>query len=427
MTLRNDRGFTLVELIVSMAVFIFVIMITTDAFNLILLQTSKLMQSEESNIEGIVGLEQFRHDLQQSGFGLPYAFVNSDGTASANDPQYEEAKDSPASDYNDAPSGIPRAIMSGNDLTGVGNIVTGSDYLVLRGTSLAKSAASQKWTYVSYSSTSPKPHAWQSSGENFVKNDWVIALRRAFTNGKYVNQLVLDPDILPSVTSNLYYSFTYDPTGFLTPVAFNPSTKNDIFFIYGIAAKDLDDISMPFNRTDYFVLRPAEAKSMPASCAPNTGILYKGNINQEDGKTNYSLPLMDCIADMQVIYGWDLKSGGASGTDGLIDTYSRADGGAVSGEASIAEVKGCLGTDAQQPGYPAAPECIRTSLKLVKVFILAQNGKKDPNYTSPASYQLFDTGESTLGRTYALGNSMRNYRWKVYKLVVRPKNLTSNN
>jgi prepilin-type N-terminal cleavage/methylation domain-containing protein len=426
MILRDNRGFTLVELVVSMAVFIFVIMITTDSFNLILSQTAKLMQSEESNIEGIVGLEQFRHDLQQAGFGLPYAYVNSDGTASADDPQYTEAEDSPASDYNDAPSGIPRAIMSGNDLASAGNIVAGSDYLVIRGTSVARSAASQRWSYMKYSSASPIPHTWQSASENIPENAWVIVLKRAFSNGRYVNQLVLDPD--GNKTENLYFSPNYKSVGFFPTGSgtypFNPATLNDIYFIYGI---DNDHIRMPFNRTDYFVLRPAAANSMPASCAPNTGILYKGTINQDDGKTNYSLPLMDCIADMQVIYGWDLKNNGTAGNDGLVDTYSRADGGAVSGEASIAEVKGCLGTDAQQPGYPAAPECIRTSLKLVKVFILAQNGKKDPTYTSPASYQLFDAGESALGRTYALGNTMRNYRWKVYKLVVRPKNLTSNN
>jgi hypothetical protein len=107
----------------------------------------------------------------------------------------------------------------------------------------------------------------------------------------------------------------------------------------------------------------------------------------------------------------------------LIDTYSRADGGAVSGEGSIAEVQGCLGTGAQQAGYPPAAECIRTSLKVIKVYLLVQNGGRDKNYTSPATFELFDTGESTLGRTFSLASDMMNYRWKVYRVIVRPSNL----
>jgi hypothetical protein len=120
---------------------------------------------------------------------------------------------------------------------------------------------------------------------------------------------------------------------------------------------------------------------------------------------------------MQVIYGWDLKSGGSSGNDGLIDTYSNADGTVAVGEATNTEVAAAL----------SSAESVRNSLKLVKVFILAQNGKMDRNYTSPASYDLFDSGESSLGRTYTLAGTMTNYRWKVYRIVVRPKNLASNN
>lgn len=416
MMLRDNRGFTLVEMIVAMAVFIFVIMIATDAFNLIIVQASKLIQSEESNIEGMVGLEQFRHDLQQAGFGLPYAFVNSDGSASASDPVYEEAANAPASSYNDAPSRIPRAFTSGNNLSGVGTIVNGSDYLVIRGTSVARSNASQKWTYMTYSSATPTPRTWQSASENIPESAWVIVLRRTFSNGRYVNQLVLDPD--ESVNSNLYFGVNYFASGFAPSgtgtYPFNPASPNDIYFIYGI---DEDDIRMPFNRTDYFVSRPTTANSMPAMCAPSTGILYKGTINQDGGATNYSLPLMDCIADMQVIYGWDLKNAGSDGNDGIIDTYSNADGSAAIGEASNADVAAAMGS----------AETLRNSLKLVKIFVLAQNGKMDRNYTSPATYALFDTGETSLGHTYTLSSAMRNYRWKVYRIVARPKNLTGNN
>jgi len=58
--LNSRKGFTLVEMIVVMAVFVVVIMITADSFKTILTQMTKITKSEESNIEGVVGLEMFR-------------------------------------------------------------------------------------------------------------------------------------------------------------------------------------------------------------------------------------------------------------------------------------------------------------------------------------------------------------------------------
>ena len=412
--LRNQRGFTLIELIVTMAVFIVVIMISTDAFKVIITQSSKLMHSEESNIEGMIGLEQLRHDLQEGGFGLPYDLTTAP-------PQYSEAADTPASTYNDAPSGVPRAFSSGNNLSGMSNtgedgivynIVNNSDYLSIRGSSVGISNTSQRWTYLRYSSASPLPHTWSSAAENIANNARVIVLRRAFAIGGYTNQLVTDTAQLSS--GNTYYSPQYNSTGFAA-TNFNPVTPNDVYFIYGI---DDNNIRMPFNRTDYFVATPAASGSMPAVCAPSTGILYKTSVLQADGKLSY-IPLVDCVADMQIVYGWDLRNAGASGTDGLIDTYSNADGTTVVGEAPSADVQTAL----------ASADGIRNSLKLIKIYLLVQNGSRDSNYTSPtADFELFDrdNGESSLGRTYTLAANQMSYRWKIYRLVVRPKNLLSN-
>jgi hypothetical protein len=153
---------------------------------------------------------------------------------------------------------------------------------------------------------------------------------------------------------------------------------------------------------------------MSSTCAPNTGVLYKTSVLQNNGKLNY-IPLVDCVADMQVVYGWDLRNGLVSGTDGLIDTYSNADGTAAVG-AGAADLPAAAGNAAT----------IRDSLKLVKIFILAQAGRKDATFSSPATFNMYDAGESSLGRTYTLTSAMQNYRWKVYKIVVTPKNLTSN-
>lgn len=412
--LKDQHGFSLVELIVTMAIFIVVVMISSDSFNLILKQSSRLMHSEESNIEGMIGLEQLRHDLQQAGFGIPYEFP-------ATAPVYAEAANTPASTYNDAPSGIPRAFSSGNNLAGISdsgsetgntyNVVDGTDYLVIRGSSVGRGNTPQRWTYINYSSDSPKPHVWPSAAENIKNNAWSIVLNRVFSNGTYTNRLVVDGAIA-DVTDKLYFATTYNPN-FLGSNNFAPKSPNEVHFVYGIV--DGDDLRMPFNRTDYFVSKPSKIGSMPSACAPKTGILYKTTINHGDGKLSY-IPIVDCVADMQVIYGWDLKNGGVAGTDGLIDTYSNADGSGVLGEATGSEVTTALGDAAS----------IRANLKVVKVYLLVQNGRKDPNYTSPSPIALGDVGELSLSRNYTLTSDMLNYRWRVQRIIVRPKNLTSN-
>ena len=62
-----------------------------------------------------------------------------------------------------------------------------------------------------------------------------------------------------------------------------------------------------------------DMKIIPQACAPNTGILYKATINQSDGaiinqSDGYPLAILDCVADMQVIYRLDTNN------DGTIDS-----------------------------------------------------------------------------------------------------------
>src|SRR5512137_1639627 len=75
--LRSDnRGFSLPELIVVMGIFITVMLITSSTFKTIANSSSQQSKSLETQIEGIVGLEVLRADLEQAGFGLPWTFQN---------------------------------------------------------------------------------------------------------------------------------------------------------------------------------------------------------------------------------------------------------------------------------------------------------------------------------------------------------------
>ncbi len=412
--LNSRKGFTLVEMVVVMAVFIVVVMITADSFKTILTQVTKLTKSEESNIEGMLGLEMFRHDIEQAGFGLPYSFLAQI--------EYNEASGTPASTFNDGTgstsSAVPRAVAAGDDLAAVTdsgnyNILGDTDYLVLKGTSLGTNAASQKWTYmrIDDSVAIPPPRIWPSGNMNSA-DDRVIVMRKAFSESTYTNQLV--------VASSTKFSAVYRSSGFdETDKAFRPTLKEEIYYLYGITSGDT--VRMPFNRADFFVAAPSSSSSRPAFCAKNTGILYKGTINHGDGKLNY-IPLLDCVADMQVVFGWDLDDGqGNEGQDGAVDTYStplalNKTDITVSPSGHKTRVTDAL----------ADPEKLRASLKLVKVYLLAQVGRRDPAYQSADSFSVGNVSADGISKLHPLTSEMRQYHWKVYRIVVRPKNLQSN-
>ncbi|MHB8120884.1 MAG: prepilin-type N-terminal cleavage/methylation domain-containing protein [Desulfuromonadaceae bacterium] len=414
--LTDRKGFTLIELIVVMAVFIVIIMITGDAFKTIITQMGKITKSEESNIEGVVGLEMFRHDLQQAGFGLPYSFQA--------DITYTEAGSVPASGYNDGTGitgrQVPRAVVAGNNLAATAgstgneatNIIAGTDYLALKGTTLSNLQTAQKWTYVENDGAAIAAKVWGNAAADLeVDQDRVTVIRRSFAGTDYQNELVVSGSV---------YGPPFELAGFAN-TDFNPPNALETHYVYGIASETL---RMPFNRVDYFVARPTTAGRMPAFCSPNTGILYKATVSHVDGGLSY-IPLLDCVADMQVVLAWDLTDGmGNEGQDGVVDTYSTPIGSTgdpttVSGTASVATVKAAL----------LDSERLRKSLKFVKIYILAQIGKRDTGYLSPASYILGDAATDFFtSKTYDLTAipAMRNYHWKVYRITVRPKNLQAN-
>lgn len=384
---QGEAGFTFAEMMIVMAVFITVIVIASDTFKTILTTSGMLTKSAESNIEGIVGLEMLRHDLAQVGFGLPTSFVEE------TPPVYAEASNAPENSYNDAgkTDPTPRGIVAGNNLTS--DVLDKTDYLVLKGSDLARNETAQRWTYVTEEGGTIKD--WPT-GANLEDDDRVIVLRRTVVNEKFLAQLVHQGNT---------FSTKYKKAGLDAP--FTPTIPGDIYFIYGISPDQTP--RMPFNRVDYYVKRPA---SMPASCAPNTGILYKATLNHgtEDGKsggTLFPMPVLDCVADMQVVLGWDLDA------DGAIDAYSDADGTTLNGGSGTAPVD-----DAEK---------IREQLKVIKVYLLVQDGRRDPNYSNLSPIIVGDAGEKSLTKEYDVNDitdkGWQHYRWKVYRIVVNPKNL----
>ena len=68
----SEHGFTLVEMIVVMLIFMTIIIISSDAFNKILSMSIQQAKSSESDTQGVIGLEMMRVDLEHAGYGLPW-------------------------------------------------------------------------------------------------------------------------------------------------------------------------------------------------------------------------------------------------------------------------------------------------------------------------------------------------------------------
>lgn len=441
MKLSSNRGYSLVEMLIVMVIFSVVIVMVGTSFSTLLKYSSGAAKREESNIEGNVGLEVMRRDISSAGFGLPTSY-NISGA-----PVYAEAKNAPASTLNDGSSAskIPRALAATYNLAATSDssagvsytTVANSDYLAIKATSVGKDPAAQKWTYAGYSDTPPvPPRSWttgavhnpQSAVPNLSNGDVVIALDRSTTATDAGYDLLKDAG-----TGNYWTSFS--PAGL--PAAFSAISQQDTVFIYGIAGSGTTP-RMPFNRVDYFVARPDSAALMPNYCAPNTGILYRGQVKHGPGVDAGTLeyqPVLDCVAGMRVVLGWNLlDSTGSLVTDagktgsGAIDTWTNASGGNL--RSSYTGSTPAL-NDAYMSALAMNPAQLRTKLKVVKVYLLVQIGKKDTSYTSPSPINLYANDESSTTpsgtvSTYTLAPEMLNYRWKVYKLVIRPKNLTSN-
>jgi len=426
---HDRRGYTLVELIVVMAIFVVIIALVGNSFNAVLSQASKLFRSEESNIEGVVGLELFRYDLTQAGYGLPSEALSSGVTYNG------EAAAGKSASLNDPLSGPPRPLVAlARSAAGCSAVTTEtpdgqgytlqpcSDYLALKGTTLSADPASKHWTYLTVTSAAVTANdLWATESHTPAGNDHVVVVSRSVASSS--NAMTLQ------TTEGSPY-FSYGPNAFDAFKGMDYSILN----VYGITGSATAP-RMPFNRVDYFVATPPAGapQQVAAHCATGAGILYKAAVRHDTGLLQY-IPIMDCVGGMWVSLGWDTDG------DGIIDTWSNADGTNVSSSVGATQnaIRDALLSPSGTPlesSLTVSPNLsilngglsIRNNLKMIKIFVLAQNGKRDPNYTSPASIQIGDTDDGLIAYTVNVAaNGWRNYRWKLYRIAVVPKNLLIN-
>jgi prepilin-type N-terminal cleavage/methylation domain-containing protein len=392
--IKREEGFSLVELLITMVLFVIVMAAASQIFIGLLTQFKQQSKIAETNIEGIIGLEILRQDIAHAGYGLPW-----NGLVT-----YSESTNNPFS-LNDAPSGAPCAIKSRNNVDSYAapnNKFNGSDYLVIKSVSVAANKAANKWTLLGSVPPYTKIPAgsWTPASENLASTDRVIVLSPGTTTERVL------------VVNGTSFSTTYNN---LINTPWRPTDANETRMVYGINTADSNAPVRPFNRADYSIRIPAAG--VPQRCAPNTGILYKATMDHDTAGNYTFLPLLDCVADMQVVFGLDQNE------NGTVNCYTNN-----------------LSTGIVKTGG-ATPQNIRNEVKEVRVYILAHEGQRDVNFTfnnfSPAAPSYIRVGESSpplavceggiAGRDFDLRTitNYLNYRWKVYTIAVKPNNLGS--
>ncbi len=367
----NKKGFSLIELIVVVAIFTIVIGIPYKMFIQELKITMRETGLSKASIEEIPSLEILRRDIETAGFGLPWNISNF---------TYSEAADSSLSLYsfnpavfNDAPNNPPRAIVGKKD-----SLNKGFSYLVLKGTSFGLNKAAYHWSFIDkYGDL----NVWDSTSTENYNN---------MSNGDRV--IVMDVGTRTLQGTSMYYTISKnaDLTDTVASDYGLPSLPQSVYLVYGI---DTSDPRAPFNRIDYRLYHGGDTNS---ECAVGTYTLGRSIMRQTDGVIQ-SYPLLHCVADFQVAFGLDTNG------DGDIDTWTQ-----------------------DLTTYSAKD--IRNDLKQVRVYILIQNGIKDLHYNYPSDN--VSVGETIQGnfvgdRDFDLNRiiNYRHYRWKVIKIVAPPKNL----
>ncbi len=362
---RRKAAFTLVELMIAMAIVMVVLYAAISFFIVSVRQYKVQTKITETNVEGILGLELLRQDLESLGFGLPWNNLVSYTERTGVDALIVALTDSP---------NAPRAVLSVN---GPAFTFNQSDYLVIKSARVGMSDAAGKWTTLNQAKFK---RTWSSPEDNLNNTDYVIALAVGST----------DSNRRSLVTSGTFYTQYSNTDGFI-PV--EPYSAN---IVYGI-----DNVQpvRPFNRAEYFIADNAAYRT-PGHCAPNTGVLVKAVVAHDaSGTTPTLLPLLDCVADMQVVY--------------VLDTDTNP-------------LTPLIPSDDISVGMTA--EDIRAQLVEVRVYILGQEGQRDDSYTyrnvldTTHANEILVGPDTVTGRYIDLSGSL-NYRWKVYTIVVKPKNL----
>lgn len=413
--MKWQSGMTLVELMVSLAIVLLVVVAATAAYLKILTSYKSQGAVSQNFMQNLTGFDLIRYDLQMAGYGLPtnisgfsYTEATSPGSYTGYQPPYDPSL-LDESNLGNA-SGPPHALVVSNGANPIGeNTLSDNTSAVLAIKSTVANINTASGHFGVLSTT-----ALDTSATNLVNGDHYILIDSSGA---------LQQGSAAGVWDNTFHPGT--PPG--------PLASGLLGFLYGLSTHSTG--AMPFNRADYFL----DSQNLPSYCAPGTFELYRGYVNQttpvnagdpQVGQLVAS-PLIDCVEDFQVAFGIDPSGAGTSAilwqTD-LTQTY--------------------IGL--MDSSTPMSPSQLQQFLREVKIFILYQEGRGNVSTSTgigtSGSISLGDTATDTTGLTNNIhlnplgGNSFTpgstdvaatcpqcaQYRWRVKEIDVKPMNLHVN-
>jgi type IV pilus assembly protein PilW len=362
--LRTLRGVTLIELLIVLTIFSVVMAGLYSSYSVQMKAGVKEYRLAESEMEFQIGKMVLERDLAMAGYGI-------------------------ADDYSAVTTSFTPRVAAATDAD--------PDTLTITGTALGReSRATQAWSYTMITSASTTANyypfssptsTFQDARENLRSNDVII----------YMNPTTRTLLALPSgVKSETGRSWLFPfPQNGSNPC---PDPLDLGVIAYGLQTKPTGTAT--YAGDPYYTVEYSLGGTPPSYCAPGSHNLLRSEDRQTPG-TDPGQPLFNCVLDFQVAFGIDKTE------DGLIDCW---DNGGITEAA----------------GYTV--DVLRTRLKQIKVYILVQQGKMDPNFISPDTIRVGDLGLTScnftgVGRTVTLTAAQKNYRWKVLALSVAPRNI----
>lgn len=429
--MANEKGFSIIEFIVTMALLLVVFAAAFSIFVPVARRSKIEGGNVETQIEGVIGLELLRKDIVHAGAGLPWVLNGAD---------FSEAVGADPDGFNDDKTPIddpPRPLILKNAITTAGLGMNSSDYLVIKsqlvatpitpdGTNYQDNPAGEKWSYVNPDGTT---RTWNSADDDLTATDRVIVVQPVTGTAEMV--LAVD-----AAASNKFWT-TYNAASM--PVAYRP-TGNAASYIFGIDSAT--DPRMPFNRADYYL----SSNNVPSKCAPGTGTLVKRVLRQDNGQFGKELPLLDCVAAFQIVFGID---------NTFADNLPQRN--CLTNDPATVTINGMPVFDTTFS--PADAE--RSTMREVRVYILVQEGTFDMEYnfknfttgtsilvgendpndcdapgTTPANQscdcasgadavvgQLFDMATLPPDPIVTRNWTYNKFRWRVYKLTIKPEGI----
>ncbi|KJR43350.1 type IV pilus assembly protein PilW [Candidatus Magnetoovum chiemensis] len=420
--MNNKKGFTLVELMITLVIVGIIVSAAVATFMTISKTSTVQSKVAEVQVEDLLGIDILRYDIEMAGYGLPnvppsdivdfpvaspYPLQDQTGTNLVN---YLEAVDNTfyaaveanfvpnkfdasADTFNDTPN-VPRPVVVGDNVTlGEDPIDTydDSDVLVIKSQTAALSDISKKWT-IRYCQTPPCPgtnafenKAWSPAATpdlsyEFLDNDVIIAI----SSNHHVIQ-----------TSGGAWSYTLqdwcdsavgtcsDPLdgGNLSAIP-DPASDDKFNILYGLVSNS-GTVRMPFQRADYYLQRPCTVADdadglctktatsiyeFPDKCHPQSYSLYRATIVQSttDDDCDFSVTANQhggCRREQSIVdcvLDFQVALGITTGANGnIVDKW--VDNWAATG----------LPDDAEQ---------IYSNLKEIRIFILTHEGEYDKDY-----------------------------------------------